>query len=266
MASGLDFEFTQFDLAVQGRRNPGSAFKPFALVAALENGVTLGHRFNAASRQTFECPYVCSDEGKQWTVGGGGVNGFVTLGQATSSSLNTVYAQVALHEDIGPEKVVEVAHRMGVRSPLTPVPSLVLGTSEVSTLEMASAFSSFATQGLWAEPFLISRILDAEGNVIFEQDVDQKRVLDERVAATALRPLRDVPTSAGTAPRANISRPQGGKTGTHQSFRDAWYVGFTPEYSTAVWVGYEAKQQPLEGVTINGQRYERVFGGTVPAP
>src|SRR5690606_24671534 len=92
MASGLDFEFTQFDLAVQGRRNPGSAFKPFALVAALENGVTLGHRFNAASPQTFECPYVCSDEGKQWTVGGGGVNGFVTLGQATSSSLNTVYA------------------------------------------------------------------------------------------------------------------------------------------------------------------------------
>ncbi|HLU30473.1 MAG TPA: transglycosylase domain-containing protein, partial [Acidimicrobiia bacterium] len=266
MASGLDFEFTQFDLAVQARRNPGSAFKVFGLVAALENGITLGHRFNAASPQTFECPYPCSDQGNKWTVGGVGVNGFVTLHEATAQSLNTVYAQIALHEDVGPEKIVEVAHRMGIRSPLTPVPSLVLGTSEVSTLEMASAYTSFATQGMWAEPYLISRILDAEGNVIYEHEVKQKRVLDERVAAAALRPLRDVPTSGGTAWRANIGRPQGGKTGTHQSYRDAWYVGFTPEYSTAVWVGYEAKQQPLQDITINGEYYSRVFGGSVPAP
>ncbi|MFP3913716.1 MAG: transglycosylase domain-containing protein [Actinomycetota bacterium] len=266
MASGLDFEFTQFDLAVQGRRNPGSAFKPFGLVAALENGITLGHRFNAASPQTFECDSPCSERGNEWRVGGFGINGFVSLDRATSSSLNTVFAQLALHEDVGPEKIVEAAQRMGIRSPLTPVPSLVLGTSEVSTLEMASAYSNFATQGLWSEPFLISRILDAEGNVIYEHEVNQERVLDERVAAAALRPLRDVPTSDGTAPDANIGRPQAGKTGTHQTYRDAWYVGFTPEYSTAVWVGYEAKQQPLEDVTINGEFYSRVFGGSVPAP
>lgn len=265
MASGLDFEFTQFDLAVQGRRNPGSAFKPFGLVAALENGITLGNRFDGSSPQTFECPYVCSERGNVWTVGGAGA-GFITLGQATSSSINTVFAQVAMHDDVGPEKIVEVAHRMGIRSPLTPVPSLVLGTSEVSTLEMASAYSNFATQGLWSEPFLISRIVDAEGNVIYEHEVHQERVLDERVAAAALRPLRDVPTGSGTAQRANIGRPQGGKTGTHQSYRDAWYVGFTPEYSTAVWVGYEAKQQPLTNITINGEPYSRVFGGSVPAP
>ncbi|HJR91027.1 MAG TPA: transglycosylase domain-containing protein [Acidimicrobiia bacterium] len=265
MASGLDFSFTQFDLAVQGRRNPGSSFKPFGLVAALENGITLGNRYNGASPQTFECPYVCSEAGNVWTVGGVGA-GFITLGQATSSSINTVYAQVSLEEEVGPEKIVEVAHRMGIRSPLTPVPSLVLGTSEVSTLEMASAYSNFATQGLWAEPYLISRIVDAEGNVIYEHQVEQERVLDERVAAAALRPLRDVPSSAGTAARANIGRPQGGKTGTHQEYRDAWYVGFTPEYSAAVWVGYEAKQQPLVNVTINGETYSRVFGGSVPAP
>ncbi len=266
MASGLDFSFTQFDLAVQGRRNPGSSFKPFGLVAALESGVTLGNRYDAHSPQTFECPYVCSDKGKQWTVGGHGIDGFITLDQATYQSINVVYAQVALDPKVGPEKIVEVAHKMGIRSPLTPVPSLVLGTSEVSTLEMASAYTNFATQGLWAEPYLISRIVDANGNVVYEHEPHQEQVIDQGVAAAALRPLRKVPTSSGTARRANIGRPQGGKTGTHQDYKDAWYVGFTPEYSAAVWVGYEAKQQPLTNVQINGQTYSRVFGGDVPAP
>lgn len=265
MASGLDFEFTQFDLAVQGRRNPGSAFKPFGLVAALENGLTLGNRFNGASPQTFDCGFPCSEDGDTWTVGGSG-SGFIPLGQATSSSINTVFAQVALHDDVGAEKIVEAAHRMGIQSPLGANPSLVLGTSEVSTLEMASAYSNFATGGMWAESFLISRILDAEGNVVYEHQVEQQRTIDEGVAAAALRPLRDVPTESGTAPRANIGRAQGGKTGTHQSYRDAWYVGFTPQYSAAVWVGYEAKQQPLVDVVINGEEYSRVFGGTIPAP
>jgi membrane peptidoglycan carboxypeptidase len=155
---------------------------------------------------------------------------------------------------------------MGIdESTLDPVLSIVLGSSAVSTLEMANAYSNFATNGLHANDFIISRIVDSSGNVIYEHEVEQVQVADPAIFAAANRALTKVPTS-GTGTAANIGRPQGGKTGTHQSYLDAWYVGYTPEYSTAVWVGYEAQQVPLTDVTINGQRYSRVFGGSVPAP
>jgi penicillin-binding protein 1A len=266
MASGLPYEREQFDLAVQGRRNPGSAFKPFGLVAALENGLTLGNTFSGASPMILTCPSICSNDGSNnWTVSNAGSSaGRVTLEQATSSSINTVYAQLSLR--VGPEKIVETAHRMGITSPLPPVPSVVLGTGAVSTLEMASAYSSFATNGVWAEPHVISRILDETGEVLYEHQVEHEQVILPAIAAAVRRPLTVVPTAQGTAERANIGRPQGGKTGTHQEYRDAWFVGFVPQYSTAVWVGYERDQIPLRNVTINGNRYDRVFGGSVPAP
>ena len=155
---------------------------------------------------------------------------------------------------------------MGITSPLPPVPSVVLGTGAVSTLEMASAYSSFATNGIWAEPHVINRILDENGEVLYEHQIEHKQVIAPAVAAAVRRPLTVVPTAQGTAERANIGRPQGGKTGTHQEYRDAWFVGFVPQYSTAVWVGYERDQIPLRNVTINGDHYDRVFGGSVPAP
>jgi membrane peptidoglycan carboxypeptidase len=267
MASGLPFEFSQFDLAVQGRRNPGSSFKPFALVAALEQGYTLGHTWSGASPIKIECEFICSPDGTNiWTVSNAGASvGVITLEQATYNSVNAVYAQVS--NEVGPSNIVDVARRMGITdSSLNPVLSIVLGTSEVSTLEMANAFSNFATNGLHADDYLIAKIVDAEGNVVYEAEQTQVQVSDPAIFAAAHRALSKVPTSEGTAPRANIGRPQGGKTGTHQSFLDAWYVGYTPEYSTAVWVGYESKQVPLTNVVINGQPYNRVFGGSVPAP
>ena len=264
MASGLPYEREQFDLAVQGRRNPGSSFKPFGLVAALENGLTLGNTFSGASPMILTCPSICSDDGNTWTVSNAGSSaGRVTLEEATSSSINTVYAQLSLR--VGPEKIVEVAHRMGITSPLPAVPSVVLGTGAVSTLEMASAYSSFATNGVWAEPHVINRILDENGEVLYEHELVHKQVIAPAIAAAVRRPLTVVPTAQGTAERANIGRPQGGKTGTHQEYRDAWFVGFVPQYSTAVWVGYERDQIPLRNVTINGNHYDRVFGGSVPA-
>ena len=267
MASGLPFEFSQFDLAVQGRRNPGSSFKPFGLVAALEQGYTMGHTWSGKSPIKIECPFPCAPNGSNiWTVHNAGNSyGVITLEQATYNSVNAVYAQLSL--EVGPENVVDVARRMGIdESSLDPVLSIVLGSSAVSTLEMANAYSNFATNGLHADDYIVSRIVDSSGQVIYEHELEQTQVSDPAIFAAARRALSKVPTGSGTAPAANIDRPQGGKTGTHQSYLDAWYVGYTPEYSTAVWVGYEAQQVPLTNVVINGQSYRRVFGGSVPAP
>jgi len=266
MASGLPFEFSQFDLAVQGRRNPGSSFKPFGLVAALENGFTMGHTWSGKSPVKIQCPFPCAPNGSNiWTVSNAGASyGVIDLAEATYGSVNAVYAQLSL--EVGPEKIVDVAKRMGVdESALDPVLSIVLGSSAVTTREMANAFSNFATNGLHADDYVIAKIVNSEGETIYEHEQEATQVADPAIFAAAHRALSVVPVS-GTAPRANIGIPQGGKTGTHQSYLDAWYVGYTPEYSTAVWVGYEAQQVPLENVVINGQPYDRVFGGSVPAP
>jgi penicillin-binding protein 1A len=271
MASGIEFGVDQFDLAVQGRRNPGSSFKPFTLMAGLEYGdltghdLTLGSYYDSSSPIIIECPYVCSPRGNEWRVSnaGGGGSGVMSVEDATANSVNTVYAQMAI--DIGPEQIVEMAHRMGIESELRAVPSITLGTSEVTPLEMASAYTNFSTNGAHADPYLVSKITDSSGNVLYEHEVTITQVTDAEKFAAARRPLLRVPIST-TAPRANIGRPQGGKTGTHQDYRDAWFVGFVPQYATAVWVGYEADQIPLRNVTINGEYYSRVFGGSVPGP
>ena len=267
MASGLPFEEEQFDLATQGRRNPGSSMKPIGLVAALEQGISLRSFWPGGPTVVLECPTICSTDGtNKWTVrnaGGGG--GSVTLEAATYRSINTAYAALSL--EVGPENILDMARRMGITSPdLQAVPSIVLGTGAISPLEMASAYSNFATNGLHADPYLISRIYDASGEMVYQHEIEREQVAAPEIFAAARDPLLRVPTAEGTAPRANIGVAQGGKTGTHQNYTDAFYVGFTPEFSTAVWTGYPTAQVSLENVTINGQFYSRVFGGSVPAP
>ena len=266
MSSGLPFDQEQFDLAVQGRRNPGSAFKPFVLAAYLQEGGSLQSYWDARSPIEIECDDPCGpDGGYIWTVRNAGrVDDLITVSQATESSVNSVYAQLSV--ELGPQAIIRTARDIGITSELAPVYSLALGAGAVSPLEMASAYSTFATNGVHAEPYLISRIIDSSGSTIFQRQASSYQALDPVLAAAVRRPMERV-VCCGTARRAMIEDvPQAGKTGTHQAYRDAWFVGYVPNFTTAVWVGYPDEQIALRDVTINGEQYTRVFGGSVPAP
>ena len=285
LASGLDFgtdiEAGQrpYDLASQGARQPGSAFKPFTLAAALESGdlagdpVTLGSYWDDSSPAVIECDSPCSADGNFWTVnnaGGASGKGLRTLESATYNSVNTVYARLV--DAIGPEVVVDMAHRLGIESPLQPYPSITLGALGVSPLEMSAAYSTFANFGSRVEPYLIEKITTADGTVLYEHRVAPRQVISDQVAAAVVGAMEKVVTS-GTAKRANIpDRPQAGKTGTATNYRDVWFVGYVPQLTTSVWVGYADAQIPLEGFTVwndlEGQEqfYRRAFGGSLPAP
>ena len=284
LASGVDYgtdiEAGQrpYDLASQGARQPGSAFKPFTLSAALESGernenpITLGTYWDDSSPATIECDTPCSSDGNVWIVanaGGSSAPDVRTLESATYNSVNTVYARLV--DTIGAEPVAEMAHRLGITSPLPPYPSITLGALGVSPLEMSAAYSTFANFGERVEPYLIEKITAQDGTVIYEHEVEPRRVLSKEISAAVVSTLEKVVTN-GTARRANIGRPQAGKTGTAADSRDVWFVGFVPQLTTAVWVGYADSQSPLEDFAVwnpiedKEQYYRRAFGGTLAAP
>lgn len=172
--------------------------------------------------------------------------------------MNVVYAQVIM--EIGPEAVVDVAHRMGIRSRLRSLPSAVLGTNEVNTVEMASAYGTLAVGGQRVRPIAISRITDRSGDVLYEARPRPHQVVDPNVASVTTQILRKA-MLYGTGRSANIGRPAAGKTGTAQQWRDAWFVGFTPQLSAAVWVGFPEAQVSM----VPPRTRIRVTGGSFPA-
>ncbi|MEE8330617.1 MAG: transglycosylase domain-containing protein, partial [Acidimicrobiia bacterium] len=256
-----------YDIAGRGQRNPGSAFKPIGLLAALEYGERFGSPITMGTYWDSTSPQILDYEGapKPWECSnaGGGGSGLRSLFEATVNSVNAVYCQVAIAT--GAENIVEIAHRIGIESELAVVPSLILGAGAVSPLEMAQAFSTIANYGERVEPYLISEIVNSDGEILYEHEVKRDQVVEPALAASVVRALKEA-VARGTGTNAKIGRPQGGKTGTHQNYTDAWFMGFIPQYTTAVWVGYPDQQIPLRNVFINGQSYSRVFGGSVPAP
>jgi 1A family penicillin-binding protein len=252
VVGGRNYRKNKFNLATQGKRQPGSAFKTFTLVTALDQGMPPYYRINSSS------PAYIPTKPKPWLVSNseGSGHGAMTLERATQMSVNTVFARVAY--GIGPKKVARTAKKMGIKTPLTPYPSIALGAQNVSPLEMASAYGTLATNGRRYDPIFITRVLDHNGEEIFEADPDGEQVIKPSVAYAATRILKGVITS-GTARRAAIGRPAAGKTGTSQNHRDVWFVGYTPQLVTAVWVGYPKERT----IYVNGSR---AFGGTVCAP
>jgi penicillin-binding protein 1A len=266
MASGLDFGTDldagqrQYDLATKGRRNPGSAFKPFGAIAGLEQGFTLNSWWDQTTPQRLDFGGI-----EPWNCSNAGTNppGIRTLESALIASTNTVFCQVAIA--VGGEAIVDVAHRMGIRSPLLPIPAIVLGAQAVSPLEMAAAFSTMANYGERVGNYLIERIEDADGNVVYQHEVERTPVLAPPLAAAIVNTLR-LAVTQGTGTNANIGIPMAGKTGTHENFTDAWFVGFIPRYTTSVWVGFPDRQVEMRNLTVRGTFYARVFGSSLPAP
>jgi penicillin-binding protein 1A len=215
-------------------RQAGSAFKPFALATAMDEGVSLGQSYAADSCMDFSG----ANAGGNWHVCNYEESAFgqVSLLDATISSINVVYAQLIL--EVGAEDVVETARRMGINTPLSEVPSAALGTNPVNPLDMASAFGSLATGGIHHPPVAIRKIVDStSGKILYQDDTEAKRVLEPATAYLTTSALERV-IESGTGTGAQIGRPAAGKTGTAQEYRDAWFVGYTPQLTTSIWVGY----------------------------
>jgi len=400
MASGIPFEEEQYNLATQGKRNPGSAFKPITLLAALESGSKLYSYRDSRSPVEIDCGYPCAPDGvgTKWVVRNYGTSitadrylnkipaqdraielqcvgyhiediknvdfikqfplvsnldeiedeqeklieigkaltqideegnpivyqenienvnfpdgtvvitdpelieqqanttqiniesetqyifkpcsdkseynrsvklldtsGMISLEEATRRSINTVFAQMA--SELGGEKLALTANRIGIDSKIDPVISLTLGAGAVTPIEIASAYSSFATNGVLAPPYLIERIEDSNGEILYQNIVSQRISIPDPGAAAAVRKTLEVAAQFGTGTRAVLDdRPIAGKTGTHQGFREAWFIGFIPQYTSSVWIGFAEEQLPLTDVEINGEVIRNVSGGRVPAP
>ena len=267
MVGGRDFfsrsdPFAKLNLATGGvtGRQAGSTFKPFALVTALQQGISPLTVFPAPAHLDIPLPHGYVDPSWSVTNYGGESFGTQTLEQATINSVNTVYAQLIMK--VGPANVVRTAHAMGLTSTLRPYPSAVLGTNEVNTVEMASAYGTLATLGRHAPPVAVTEITDASGHVIYQADTRPRDVIDPQIAWTTDQIMEKV-VQYGTARAANIGRPAAGKTGTAQDYTNAWFVGFVPQLTAAVWVGFP--QRSDISMVYPRVRIPQVTGGSWPA-
>jgi membrane peptidoglycan carboxypeptidase len=260
MVGGRDFAASRVNLATGqggGGFPPGSSFKVFYLVSALEQGIPASTTFDTASPVTVTAP-ACPTG---YTVHNAerARPGRMALAQATAESVNVYYAQLMVR--VGTPNAIEVARRMGITSPLRDYCSLVLGSENVTPLELASAYATLAADGVHCQPSVLARVTDPTGRVLFDGQPSCRQVLDPQVAAAAVGILRGVVQPGGTGFRAAIGRPLAGKTGTTTDFVDAWFTGFTPQLATSVWVGDPARQTPMRDRFNGGP----VYGGTFPA-
>ncbi len=243
MVGGRDYGESQFNRATQARRQPGSAFKPIVYLAAIERGLYPDDVFEDApirigkwSPENYDSEY----------------RGQVTARDALAHSINTVAVRIA--QQIGVSKVVETARALGVTSPLSPDLSLALGTNTVSLIELTGVYATIAGAGRVVAPYAIKEIRNRDGQIIYRRsDMNMPVNVNPNAVSMLVDMMRSV-IQYGTGRRAALDRPVAGKTGTSSSYHDAWFVGFTADYVTGVWLGND-DNTPMKKVT----------GGSIPA-
>ena len=244
LVGGRSWRESQFNRAIKSRRQPGSAFKPFVYLAAVEQGAT-------PDTMVLDMPL---------NIGGwaprnenGQHRGAMTLRQALSNSVNTIAAR--LQQDVGTKRVIATARRLGVKSELRPGPSLSLGTSEVSLIEMTGAYAVLASGGLAVEPHAVTRVRANGKTILYERSKSRSQLVVAPDHVGIMSSMLNTALVSGTGKRAALARHvAAGKTGTSQDFRDAWFVGYTAHLAGGVWVGND-----------DGSAMSRVMGGGLPA-
>ena len=252
MVGGLDYKKQKFNLAWQARRQPGSSMKPMVLAAAVLQGMNPDTTYYS-SKSPIVIPMGLY--AAPWLVNGDGPGGPESVSAATTISDNVVYAQLSV--DVGPENTVTMAHKLGIKSPLDAVPSITLGTSGVTPLEMADAYATFASGGIHHPPQAIVKVVLPSGRVDWKPRTKGVRAIPAGVASVVTQALERVATSGTGAPTgAYFPYPRAGKTGTAENGWDVWYVGYTPQLAASVWMGDAEKNSPMDGA----------YGGTYCAP
>ena len=235
MVGGRDYNHSEFNRAIQARRQPGSVFKPFVYTAAIDNGIP-------ASTIIIDSPISLDQPGQEpWrpTNYDDNFQGPTPLRVGLKKSINLI--SIKLLMKIGVSTVIEYAKRMGIESPIPPVESIAIGSAEVIPMEVTSAFSIFANQGVRVDPLAVIRVESREGEVLWENKPRKEAVLSPQTAYIMTSLLQGV-LESGTGRGARLrgfTRPAGGKTGTTNDYTDAWFVGFTPDIICGVWVGFD---------------------------
>ena len=253
MVGGPGFERWQYNLATAGRQ-PGSTMKTFVLAALFENDFVPADKVNGGS-----CTFKFPSQREPYSPSTSSRVGYGTITKMTQASSNCGF--VRLGQAVGIDKVVDLARRLGVKGELDAVPSLPLGTSDVSPLEMASAYATFANDGVHHEPYMVERIEDRNGKVLYQHQSTGEQVVSVQTARLVNQVLQANVTS-GTGTRAKIAngQPAAGKTGTTNDSTDVWFVGYTPQLSTAVWMGAPKGNISLANAGLGG-----ATGGRYPA-
>jgi penicillin-binding protein 1A len=243
MVGGRDYGESQFNRAVQALRQPGSAFKSFVYLTALERGLS-------PDDQVFDGPI--NIDGWAPKNYGDRYFGDVTLREAFARSLNSV--SVKITQKIGADEVVATARRLGITSELDATPSLALGTSEVTLLELTGAYTVFANGGAGVWPYGIQEIREPSGRVLYRRDGGGPGQVVDGQSVNQMANLMTATVEWGTGKAAKTGRPSAGKTGTSQDFRDAWFIGYTADLAAGVWFGND-----------DGSPMDNVTGGNLPA-